>query len=163
VTSPDTTDASSLRRLLDLEAIKQLKARYFRTLDRQDWDGFGAVFARDAVLEVPETGKVRRGRDEIVSSVSKALAGAQTVHHGHMPEIELTGPDTARGVWAMADYVEWPAAASGERFGLQGYGHYEEEYVREDGEWRIARARLVRLRVDPLPRSDTDGNLRPPR
>jgi hypothetical protein len=32
---------------------------------------------------------------------------------------------------------------------LRGYRHYREEYVREDGEWRIASSRLERLRVDP--------------
>jgi uncharacterized protein (TIGR02246 family) len=134
----------------DIEAIKLVKARYFRCLDTRDWEGWGRVFAVDAVLEVPEADVVEHGRDAIVASVSAALTGATTVHHGHMPEIELTGPDTARGIWAMFDYVEWPPSDSGERIGLRGYGHYHEEYVREDGEWRIARTRLVRLRVDPL-------------
>lgn len=137
--------------LLDIEEIKRLKARYFRTLDRKQWDGFAGVFARDAVMEVPEAAVVERGRDAIVAAVSAALEGTQTVHHGHMPEIEVTGPDSARGTWAMADYVEWPRPEAGGRVGLQGYGHYEEEYVREDGEWRIRRLRLVRLRVDALP------------
>jgi uncharacterized protein (TIGR02246 family) len=134
----------------DIEAIKRLKARYFRTLDTQAWDEFGLVFTRDAVLEVPEVDSVSEGRDAIVDMVSRSLAKARTVHHGHMPEIELTGPDTARGIWAMADYVEWPPRESGERVGIQGYGHYREEYAREDGEWRISRSRLDRLRVDPL-------------
>jgi hypothetical protein len=102
------------------------------------------------VLEVPEAGMVEHGREAIVAAVSGALIGTQTVHHGHMPEIEITGPDTARGTWAMFDYVEWPRSESGERIGLTGYGHYLEEYIREDGEWRIARTHLARLRVDPL-------------
>jgi uncharacterized protein (TIGR02246 family) len=139
-----------LRRLLDIEEIKQLKARYFRTLDTRDWDGFGQVFARDAVLEVPEVDMTQQGRGDIVAFVRDSLVGTRTVHHGHMPEVEVTGPDTARGTWAMFDYVEWPASASGARVGLRGYGHYREEYVREDGQWRIGRSRLERLRVDPL-------------
>ena len=49
----------------------------------------------------------------------------------------------------MFDYVEWDEQ-NGTRVGLQGYGHYREEYTREDGEWRIARTRLERLRVDWL-------------
>jgi uncharacterized protein (TIGR02246 family) len=134
----------------DIEDIKRLKARYFRTMDQKDWDTWGQVFAQDAVMEVPEVDMVLTGRDSIVEFVSSALAAAQTVHHGHMPEIEVTGPDTASGVWAMDDYVEWPASETGARSGLRGYGHYHEEYVREDGDWRIARTRLVRLRVDPL-------------
>jgi uncharacterized protein (TIGR02246 family) len=152
-------EADLVRQLSDIETIKALKARYFRALDTKDWDAFGDVFARDAVLDVPEAAMVSTGRDEIVAGVSGALVGATTVHHGHMPEIELTGPDTARGTWAMFDYVEWPAQPSGERVGLQGYGYYREEYVREDGQWRIARSRLERLRVDPLgvPRRDLGG------
>jgi hypothetical protein len=139
-----------LQRLLDIEAIKQLKARYFRCMDQKRWDEWGDVFARDAVLEVPEANMVTTGRDAIVAGVSSLLEGARTVHHGHMPEIEVTGRDTARGTWAMFDYVEWPNADDGARVGLQGFGHYVEEYAREDGEWRISRSRLVRLRVDPL-------------
>ncbi len=38
-----------------------------------------------------------------------------------MPEIELTGPDSARGIWAMYDYVTW-----GRDQGLKGYGHCHE-------------------------------------
>jgi hypothetical protein len=135
----------SIRRLLDIEAIKQLKARYFRCLDTRQWDAWGQVFAADAVMEIPEVDMRLTGRDAIVDGVSGALTGSRTVHHGHMPEIEVTGTDTARGTWAMFDFVEGP------RGGLVGYGHYHEEYVREGGEWRIARTRLERLRVDPLP------------
>jgi uncharacterized protein (TIGR02246 family) len=138
-----------LRRLLDIEEIKALKARYFRTLDQQDWDGFANVFTEDAVLEVPDAGVVERGGATIAASVSAALTNARTVHHGHMPEIEITGPDTARGTWAMFDYVEWPAGESG-RVGMHGYGHYNEEYARANGAWRIAKTTLTRLRVDPL-------------
>ena len=141
------TDAE---RLLAIEAIKQLKARYFRTMDTKDWEGFANVFARDALIEVPEADARREGRAEIAAFVSGSLVGATTTHHGHMPEIELVDDEHARGVWAMFDYVEWPPQDDGTRIGLQGYGHYHEEYVREDGEWRIARTKLVRLRVDWL-------------
>jgi uncharacterized protein (TIGR02246 family) len=146
----DLDDGDPLRRLLAIEEIKGLKARYFRHLDTKDWDGFGEVFAENAVMEVPEADAVEHGRDAIVGFVSKALDGTTTVHHGHMPEIEITGPDAARGTWAMFDFVEWRRRGSGDRAGLVGYGHYVEEYVRRDGTWRIARCRLERLRVDPL-------------
>jgi len=139
-----------LQRLLDIEEIKQLKARYFRLMDTKCWEDWGFVFAKDAVMEVPEANVVNNGRAEIVQQVSSVLEGVRTVHHGHMPEIEITGPDTARGTWAMFDYVEWPPSDSRGRVGLQGFGHYREEYVREDGQWRIRHLRLERLRVDPL-------------
>ena len=143
-------DDDVLRQLLDIEELKRLKARYFRALDQKDWEAWGEVFATDVVMEVPEADVLLHGRRSVVESVSAALEGTQTVHHGHMPELELTGADTARGTWAMFDYVEWPPSGTGDRIGLRGYGHYFEEYVREDGAWRIARTKLVRLRVDPL-------------
>ena len=141
--------SDDVRQLLDIEAIKRLKARYFRALDTKSWDDFAEVFATDALMEVPEGDMVVRGRAEIVAAVSGVLAGGRTVHHGHMPEIELTGPDTAKGIWAMFDYVDLPAP-DGSNFGLQGYGHYHESYVREDGAWRISHLHLSRLRIDPL-------------
>jgi SnoaL-like protein len=137
-------------RLLAIEDLQQLKARYFRLLDTKQWDAWGEVFSTDCVMEVPDAGMAANGRADIVASVSALLDGTQTAHHGHMPELELTGPDTARGTWAMFDYVEWPATEDGRRVGLMGYGHYHDEYVREDGTWRIARTRLERLRTDPL-------------
>jgi len=144
-----TATGDRLQELLDIEAIKQLKARYFRLMDLKQWDDWGLVFTADCVMEVPEADMVNTGRQEIVTNVSGALVGARTCHHGHMPEIQIAGDGTARGVWAMFDYVEWDAR-DGTRVGLQGYGHYREQYVREDGQWRIARTRLERLRVDSL-------------
>jgi uncharacterized protein (TIGR02246 family) len=145
----------AVERLLAIAEIQALKARYFRGIDTKDWALWGDVFTDDAVLEVPDVGMATTGRDAIVQGVSGVLATARTVHHGHMPEIEVTGPGTARGIWAMYDYVEWPAQG-GTRVGLHGFGHYHEEYVRQDGRWRIASSRLERLRVDPL-----DGTLPP--
>ena len=145
-----TDQIDPVQRLVDIEAIKQLKARYFRFLDTKRWEDWGLAFATDVVMEVPEVGMVNNGRAEVVQNVSAALEGARTVHHGHMPEIEITGAGTARGTWAMFDYVEWPSNEDGTRVGLTGYGHYVEDYVRDEGEWRIARTRLERLRVDPI-------------
>lgn len=140
---------AAVQKALDIEAIKKLKARYFRFIDTKDWTGFAQVFAEDARMLVPEADVDITGRDAIAGSISTLLDGVQTVHHGHMPEIDIEGDERATGVWAMFDYVEWPPAG-GQRVGIVGYGHYFERYVREDGEWRIAETRLERLRRDPL-------------
>jgi hypothetical protein len=106
-------------------------------------------------MEVPEADMVSVGRAEIVRAVSTLLEGVRTVHHGHMPEIEVTGGDTARGVWAMFDFVEWPPAETGERVGLNGYGQ------RRDGARRWTepgRARKRWFRADdPAECSGGDG------
>jgi hypothetical protein len=148
--SVEIDDGDLLARLAAIEAIKQLKARYFRTLDTKMWPEWGRVFARDALLDVPSGNMLVRGRDAIVAAVRGALEGARTVHHGHMPEIEITGAGEATGVWAMFDFVDY-GPADDVAVGLKGFGHYDEDYAIEDGEWRITRSRLTRLRVDPLP------------
>ena len=131
-----------------IEAIKQLKARYFRLMDTKQWDAYRQVFTDDMVFYF-ESGEapLASSGDEFVAHVRSRLATAISVHHGHMPEIELTSADTARGVWAMFDWVDDPD----HHRAFQGFGHYHEEYRRgEDGEWRIARLRLSRLRVDEI-------------
>jgi hypothetical protein len=71
------------------------------------------------------------------------LADVVTVHHGHMPEIELTSATTATGIWALQDLLRWPDGRE-----LHGYGHYHEEYEKSDGRWRIKKMTLTRLRTD---------------
>jgi uncharacterized protein (TIGR02246 family) len=128
----------------DLVAIQQLKARYFRTMDTKDWAGMRQVFTDDVVMDTTESGGgVVAGADEFMAFLEETLADVVTVHHGHMPEIEVTSPTTATGIWALEDLLRWPDGNE-----LRGYGHYHETYEKVDGEWRIASSKLTRLRMD---------------
>jgi uncharacterized protein (TIGR02246 family) len=128
----------------DVEAIKRLKARYFRTMDTKDWAQMRDVFADDVVVDTTESGgSVITGADEFMAFLRETLADVITVHHGHMPEIELTSATTATGIWALQDILEWPNGAA-----LHGYGHYHETYVKAAGGWRIASTKLTRLHMD---------------
>ena len=132
----------------DLEAIKRLKARYFRTMDTKDWAGMRGVFADDVVVDTTDSGgNVISGADEFMAFLEPVLQDVVTVHHGHMPEIELTSPTTARGTWAMEDMLRY---ADGNE--MHGYGHYHETYEKRDGEWRIKTSTLTRLRSDTTTR-----------
>jgi uncharacterized protein (TIGR02246 family) len=136
---PGRIDAESLAAI---EQIRQLKARYFRLMDTKQFEAMRALFARDARLVDEESNTTWTGRDAIVDGLARVLAApVRTVHQGHMPEIELLSATEARGVWAMNDWVDAPA------FTLEGWGHYHERYVVEDGAWRIADERISRLRV----------------
>jgi uncharacterized protein (TIGR02246 family) len=128
----------------DIEAIRQLKARYFRTMDTKDWEAMRQVFTNDVTVDTSASGgNVITGADEFMAFLQETLRGAVTVHQGHMPEIDLTSPTTATGIWALNDLVIWP---NGMR--LTGYGHYHETYEKQDGEWRIASSTLTRLHMD---------------
>jgi hypothetical protein len=135
--------------LLDLEAIRGLKARYFRLVDTQQWDAWRELFEPDATAEFPadQPGVVMRGRDELVRQIAEVLGGATTLHQGYMPELEILTPATARGVWAMEDRLEWPAGHPGGPRSLHGWGHYNETYRKSEAGWRIASLVLTRLRV----------------
>jgi SnoaL-like domain len=135
-----------LGQLLDREMIKETKARYFRFMDTKQWERWRTVFTDDAKFE---SSKVWDSPESFVHDVSTSLSTARTVHHGHMPEIAFTDPDTARVIWAMYDFVEQREVTNDWR-GIVGYGHYEEEYRRVGDEWKISFLRLTRLRVDPL-------------
>jgi hypothetical protein len=140
----------AVERLEAIEAIKRLKARYFRCMDTKDWAGFAGVFAPDAVMdmaaEVGSDDGIVHGNEAIAAFVREAVDPVETVHHGHMPEIDITSPTTATGIWAMEDKLRWPAG--GPLATMHGYGHYHETYVVHEGEWRIATLTLVRLRQD---------------
>ena len=133
--------------LVEIEAIKQLKARYFRLMDQKRWDEWADVFTEDATLEaVDDTrgAKAVEGRDAIVARVRSVLGEVLSVHHGHMPEIEITGPTTARGTWTMEDHLEFPPG--GRTRVIDGRGFYFEEYAKgPDGRWRIRTLQLRRL------------------
>jgi hypothetical protein len=140
-----------------IEAIKQLKARYFRYLDTKQWERWRSLFTDDCALP----GNRYASIDDLVATISAERQDAITVHQGHTPEIVITGPGTARGIWAMSDYVEFSEPArEGRAKGYRGFvgaGHYEEEYRAEEGKWKISSMRLTRLRVDaivdgPLPK-----------
>ena len=78
------TDAR-LQELLDRERIKELKARYWRFVDTEDWDSFRQVITDDVRVELPGSDPMVGG-DAFAALVREATQGCWKVHHGHMPE-----------------------------------------------------------------------------
>jgi len=132
----------------DIEAIRQLKARYFRLMDTKDWDGLAQVFADDVMIDVTgEGGGVTHSVAEYIPFLRANIENVITVHHGHMPEIELTSPTTAKGIWALEDQLWWPEG--GPLKHMHGFGHYHETYEKlnggQDAGWRIKTMTITRL------------------
>jgi uncharacterized protein (TIGR02246 family) len=132
--------------LLEIEAIKRLKARYCRHLDAKDWSAWRDIFTDDFVSDTSAAGgQVIVGADDFVAYIRKTLGkpSQPTVHQVHAPEIDLVSATTARGVWALQDVVRLAPGVN-----LNGYGHYHETYEKQDGQWRIKTSTLTRLRED---------------
>lgn len=148
-------------RLAAIEAVRNVKAAYFRGVDTEDGDLVRSILAADCRLDyrgccadpksgidfMPAMNIVLKGRDNWVSGAF-AKAGITSVHQGHQAEIEVTGPGTARATWAMTDRLFMPP---GTPFALmQGFGYYHETYVREQDGWKIATLSIERIRVEAL-------------
>lgn len=123
--------------LEDIEAIKKLKAKYWNSVDTKQWEGLTECYTADVIFECPLLGRVE-GRDFIVKVLKRSMKNVKTAHQGHNPEIEIISETTARGKWALNDHVEMP-----DNQFFKGYGHYEDDYVKENGFWKIKKSILT--------------------
>lgn len=115
----------------DLEALRQLKYRYLRTLDLKQWDDFADCFVSEATGDY--AGLAFGSREELVDYMRSNLGeGLITMHHAHHPEITVDG-DRARAVWYLEDKVLVPEHS----FVLEGAAFYDDRCVRTPEGWRI--------------------------
>jgi hypothetical protein len=143
-----------VRALEELEAIRQLKYRYFRALDLKRWDELADCFTADATVSYGAGRYSFQGRDAILGFLRGALSaerGTVGLHHGHHPEIVLTGPGSARGTWALHNYL----LNEREHRGVRMACVYEDRYVKEGGTWRIAHTGYVPVFHEEWSRDDS--------
>ena len=150
---------NEIERLSAIEAIRQVKAKYFRGVDTSDGALVRGVLAEDCVLDYmgcctdPRTGQdflpsmnvVMRGR-AAWSDEGFAAAGIVSAHHGHNSEITVTGETTAEAIWSMTDQLYMPPGAPFAK--MMGHGYYHETYEKVGGRWMIKTLRIQRTRVE---------------
>ncbi len=145
-----------LQRLLALEDIKQLKARYWRGVDSKDQDMLRSVFADDAEIDFRSeqvdaeaaAAQPLPSPGDFAKHALAMLEGVTTIHHGHMPDIAFTSDTEASGFWPMEDNL-W---VNGENAKLpfkhlHGFGFYHDRYVKTEQGWRISYTTLKRVHV----------------
>lgn len=147
---------STTLKFADYLAITDLKARYFRAVDTQDWASLEGIFTADASFSGFGFG-LKRGSANLVSTLSKALAEVESQHQGFNPSFSVTTDGIVRGVWSMRDELHWSKTSHTlsdpnvpGMTGIAGRGFYEDEYLRIDGTWRINSSKLIRTRVEAL-------------
>src|SRR5262245_18670395 len=151
----DTADlARRIRALEDVEAIKRLKYRYWRCLDLKLWDELAGCFAADATVDYGN-GRYRfQGVEAIMRFLRESLSrerGSLGHHHGHHPEIDLTGETTARGSWALDNYI----FNVGQKRGVRLAAYYLAEDVKGGGTWRIRHTGYTTVFHEEWSRDDT--------
>ena len=128
--------------LLEIEAIKQLKYKYFRCLDSKRWEEMAETLVEDSTAAY-DNGKYKYdGKPAILEFLSSSLNDPDIIslHQGHHPEIRLTSESTADGTWYLEDYLIFAKAD----MRLRGAGFYSDKYVKVDGEWKIHHTGYVR-------------------
>jgi 3-phenylpropionate/cinnamic acid dioxygenase small subunit len=139
-----------LRRLEDVEEIRQLLLDYARCLDEADYVGYSQLFTEDGELHA-QLGQAK-GREAIRALLDRRLGAddappRKTAFHliGN-PTIEVDG-DRATSVvtWAYLTHDD-----SGLPMLLQ-FGHYRDQLTRDQGRWRFERRDISRdLGFSPL-------------
>lgn len=130
-----------LQRLEDIEAIRQLKARYLWCCDRKDPAGMRACFADGPVhIDYGAIGTFDRA-DALAKVFTEIGCHDHMVelHHGMNPQIEVLDATRARGTWSLHYFL----VNTQTRGATQLAGYYEDEYRKDGGAWRIVSTRFV--------------------
>jgi hypothetical protein len=126
--------------LQDINDIKRLQRAYGYYVDQGQWDQVADLFARNATLEIGLDG-VYRGRERVrqyfmtVGGGHLGLARGQVNQYLQLMPVINLAPDglAAQGTWRAVIL----AGQSGQG-AWWGEGPYENQYVKEDGVWKIS-------------------------
>jgi hypothetical protein len=145
--NPDLADR--IRRLEDLEAIRNRWHDYLFALDSSNWSALADVFAEDGTVEMvgldavaPGSDRSYTGRRAIIEEFYRPVVEANcapdrglfyTGHHGTNMKIDLAG-DTATTLAYFFEIVGNSAMV---------IGTYQHRFVRESDTWRMAFLRIA--------------------
>lgn len=150
--------AYTLQHLSDIEEIKVLKHRYFRGIDTANTALLEGLFTDDVhVVYNGGTYKVSiSGKATMLEFLANSFhSGAAAMHIGLMPEIAITGDNSATGIWYLQD-VFIDLEKDDHTFGT---AIYTDTYRREGGTWKIAATHYDRV-IEVLTKfSKTNGRV----
>lgn len=133
-----------IQRLMDIEAIKQLKHAYFRCVDTCNLEELGTLFHDEVQVRFKGGGYEWNldGRQEYVDNIGTAFSReAVGQHNAHHPEIQILGDSEATGIWYLADNM-W--ILNHNAF-THGTALYWDRYVKENGRWLIRETNYERV------------------
>jgi hypothetical protein len=140
-------------RVADVDAIENLQGSYGYYTDKMLWDEVLDLFADDATLEIGPSG-VYVGKDSIRRYLYSLSGGKQGPLEGVLNEhfqlqpIVTVAPDgqSAKARWRALLMTGVYGSGSG---GNWGEGTYENEYVKQNGVWKIRKLHWYTTFVAP--------------
>lgn len=128
-----------LQRVEDELAIRRILVEYSATQDARDYAGYAALFAKNG--EWVNGNAVHRGREaihkmlvDLYGAPPPGYVNTESYHITSNPQIDIDG-DRAR---ARSRHLLIMRGPKGEPTPVLG-GRYEDEFIREDGQWKILR------------------------
>jgi hypothetical protein len=130
-------------RIADVNAIQNLQGSYGYYADKMLWDEVVDLFADDGTIEIGPSG-VYAGKDSIrryllslSGGIEGPLEGVLNEHFQLQPIVTVAEDGmTAKGRWRLFLMTGVSGSGSG---GNWGEGVYENEYVKENGVWKISK------------------------
>lgn len=129
----------------DKEEIREVLLRYATGIDRRDWPLFRTVFTDDCQLDYGEVG-TWKGVDAITEFMQRAHAMAGHTMHRLTNQVIMIDGDTAQS----RTYVDALIMVDEGNSGVNAAGFYDDDLVRTEDGWRVARRVFVQVRVAPV-------------
>jgi len=133
-----------VQRLMDMEAIRQLKYAYFRCVDTCNLEELATLLHAEVSVHF-QGGTYEwkfQGRQEYVDNIGAAFhREAVGQHNAHHPEIQMLSETEATALWYLADNM-WIL-----NHGAKTYGTalYRDRYLKVDGRWLIRETSYRRI------------------
>jgi hypothetical protein len=136
-----------VRQLLDIHQIQQLLLKYAIALDSRELDLMDRLFTKDAKIDLAGTGVFSVG--DYKKMAGGVLPGLEATQHFCSPAvIRIEGDKAFTRCYFMAQHARNSLAP--QPF-IMVAGHYDDELVRADGEWLIAKRTGTATWVDGNP------------
>jgi hypothetical protein len=149
--APDTSsspDAQALaqveadaERIADANAIKRLQRAYGYYVDQAKWDDVANLFARDGTIEIAKDG-VYVGQERVRAYLYALGGGKVGLSEGRLNEHIQLQPVVDVAADGKSAKGRWRAFIMSGQYGESarwGEGTYENEYIKDDGVWKIAK------------------------
>ncbi|MFT4518699.1 MAG: hypothetical protein ACI9JM_001084 [Halioglobus sp.] len=127
-----------IARLEAIEAIRQLKFRYFHACDTKQVDVVRDCFAPGEIdLRYGRIGRFS-DREQMLAVFAELACQPHIVemHHGQNPQINVVDENTATAVWGLYYYL----IDTRRQIVTQLAGFYDDAYGRADDQWQMTRS-----------------------
>ena len=125
-----------VQQLKDVQAIKELKSKYFRALDTKNWDELETTMTPNISTAYSNGKLVFHGPKEITNYFKESMPDTEiTLHQGHNPVIWFESDTVAYGKWYLQDNLIFAEGNPYCGTQIQGSAIYTDKYVKVDGQW----------------------------